>query len=166
MKRLYYLTEQLDYAEHISDELVRNGIDINQIQVLSKGSGSLVTRHLNGLNIFDRLERLRRALNGLLIGLLLAAIALLFGHFGLGLVYSGMAQFASVVLLLLFSTWIGTMVSFTPENVHLRYFHREINAGRHLLMVDVDHHQERNVHSLIGFLNEAQYRCEEEQYLS
>jgi hypothetical protein len=166
MKRLYYLTDQLDYAEHISEELVRNGIDFNQIHVLSKGSGGLVTRHLNGLNIFDRLERVRRALNGLLIGLLMAAMALLFGHFGLGLVYSGIAQFALVVLLLLFSTWVGNLVSFTPENVHLRHFHREINAGRYLLMIDVGVHQERSVHSLIDCLNEAQYSGADEQLLS
>ena len=163
MKRLYYLTDQIEYAEHISAELIVNGIDAHQIHVLSKDSGGMITRHLNGLNIFARLDFIRGALNGLLIGLLISLTALLLAHFLFGYEFSGFAQFGFVMLLLLFGTWVGGLVGFLNENIQLRRFHREINEGRHLLMIDVGVHQERAVHTLIASLNQAQYSGEDAQ---
>jgi len=165
MKRLYYLTDQIEYAEHISAELIVNGIDAHQIHVLSKDSGGMITRHLNGLNVFARLDFIRGALSGLLIGLLIALTALLLGHFFFGFDFSGFAQFGFVVLLLLLGTWVGGLVGFSNENIHLRRFQREIKEGRHLLMIDVGVHQERTVHTLIALLNEAQYGGEDDHVI-
>ncbi|WP_320823356.1 hypothetical protein [Reinekea sp.] len=165
MKRLYYLTDQIEYAEHISAELMVNGIDAHHIHVLSKDSGGMVTRHLNGLNVFERLDFIRGALNGLLIGLLVAVTALVIGHARFGYDYSGIAQFGFCALLLLFGTWIGGLIGFASANRHLRRFHREINEGRHLLMIDVGVHEESAVHTLIALLNEAQYSGEDDQVI-
>ncbi|WP_320821891.1 hypothetical protein [Reinekea sp.] len=165
MKRLYYLINQIEYAEHISAELIVNGIDANHIHVLSKDSNGMATRQLNGLNMCERFDFIRGALNGFLIGLLIFLTALLIGHFTLGYDYSGSAQFISVVVLLLLGTCTGAVIGFSNENIHLRRFQGAINEGRHLVMIDVGAHQERTVHTLVALLSKAQYSGEDDQVI-
>ncbi|GAB3480530.1 hypothetical protein [Marinomonas epiphytica] len=53
MKRLYYITRDLDDAEAISNEVHRNGVDDHHFYVISRDSKGIQTHHLHGT---DKLE--------------------------------------------------------------------------------------------------------------
>ncbi len=165
MKRLYYITDKMDYAEHISEQLTDNGISSHHIHVLSKNENGVVTHHLNGPNLFERVDFIRGAVNGLVAGLLMSIAALFMGRFILNLDFSGMAQFGMICLLMLFGSWVGGLVGFARENHHLRRFHQQIEKGRHLMMIDVSASEEHLVHRIIEHLNEAQYGGEDQHVL-
>lgn len=165
MKRLYYITDEIDFAEHISQELSANGIDAHHIHVLSKNEAGVVTHHLNGPNLFERLDFIRGGINGLVVGMLLAIVSLFVGRFFFGMAFNGVGQIALLCLMMLFGTWVGGLIGFTHENRHLRRFHDQIEQGRHLMMIDVKPSEERTVHLIIEQLNEAQFSGEDEHVL-
>lgn len=165
MKRLYYITEEMDYAEHISGQLTENGIDSHHIHVLSKNEAGVVTHHLNGPNLFQRVDFIRGALQGLVVGILVGIVALFVGRFVFEFGFSGMAQVALMCLMMLFGSWVGGLVGFTHENRHLRRFHDQIEQGRHLIMIDVKSKEERLVHQIIEHLNEARFSGEDDHVL-
>lgn len=162
MKRLYYIVEEIEDAEHISIELAQNGINSHHIHVLSKNESGVVTHHLHGPNIFERLDIFRGAINGFLTGLIVSIVLLVVAQLFLGLVMSFTFQLAIVAFFLLFGSWVGGMVGFAHENVHLQKFHQQIEKGRHLMMIDVAKPEERLVRRVIEHLNEAQFGGEDE----
>ena len=165
MKRLYYITDQIENAEHISDELSNNGIDRHHIHVLSKNETGVATHHLNGPNLFERVDFFRGALNGLLIALLVGILGLIIARFLWGWSTIGLPQFALLTLLMLFGSWVGGLIGFAHENIHLRRFHREVEEGRHLMMIDVQPSEERLVRRIIEHLAEATFTGEDKHIL-
>lgn len=165
MKRLYYITESIDYAEDISKHLTESGIDKHHIHVLSKNEAGVVTHHLNGPNLFERVDFIRGAVQGLVVGLMMGIGALFFGRYLFEFGFSGLAQVAMLCLMMLFGSWVGGLVGFTQENRHLRRFHEQIEKGRHLMMIDVKSSEEHMVHMVIDHLNEAQFGGEDEHVL-
>ncbi|WP_040557620.1 hypothetical protein [Reinekea blandensis] len=161
MKRLYFLTEEMNHAEHISTELSANGIDAHHIHVLSKNEAGVVTHHLQGPNLFERVDFIRGALQGLVVGLLIGIATLFAGRLFFELDFTVVGQLATLGLMMLFGTWLGGLIGFTQENRHLRRFHAQIDQGKHLIMVDVKASEERRVHRIIEHLNEAQFSGED-----
>jgi len=165
MKRLYYITDEIDYAQHISEQLTFNGIDSHHIHVLSKNEQGVVTHHLNGPNILERVDFIRGALNGMVSALMIAVVLLFIGRFVMEMTITGTAQVGFLALLMLFGTWLGGIIGFANENIHLRRFHEQIEKGRHLMMIDVSASEEKLVHRIIDHLNEAQFSGEDEHVL-
>lgn len=165
MKRLYYLTDEMDYAEHISDELTHNGIDSHHIHVLSKNEAGVVTHHLHGPNLIERVDFVRGAVRGLVAGLMVGIVILFVSRFAFEFAMGGFAQIATLCFFMLFGTWVGGLVGFAHENKHLRRFHEQIDLGRHLIMIDVSRSEEHLVHRIIEQLNEAQFSGEDEHVL-
>jgi hypothetical protein len=165
MKRLYYITDQLDFAEHISEQLSANGIDKHHIHVLSKDETGVVTHHLNGPHILERVDFIHGALTGLIIGLMIAIAALFIGRFVLGYHIVDVGQVATICLLMLFGTWLGGLIGFSHENYHIRRFHRQLKEGRHLMMIDVQPSEEKLVHRIIEHLNEAVFGGEDQHVI-
>lgn len=165
MKRLYYLTDEINHAEHISHELSVNGIDRHHIHVLSKNEAGVVTHHLQGPNLFERVDFIRGALQGLVVGLLLGILVLFVSRWGFDFGFTSVAQLAMLCLMMLFGSWLGGMIGFTQENRHLRRFHEQIEQGRHLIMIDVSASEERRVHRIVDRLQEAQFSGEDAHVL-
>lgn len=165
MKRLYYLTDKIEFAEEISANLTMNNIDKHHIHVLSKNEAGVITHHLNGPNLLERLDFARCALYGMITGLMVAILALFAGHFLIGMEFSWLGQFAMIVLIMLFGTWVGGLIGFANENIHLKRFHNNIEEGKHLMMIDVSPAEERLVHKIIESLNEAEYQGEDAHVL-
>lgn len=165
MKRLYFLTDEMDHAEHISDELSANGIEQHHIHVLSKNEAGVVTHHLHGPNLFERVDFIRGALQGLVVGLLLGIVVLFIGRLMFDFGFTAVAQLAMLCLMMLFGSWLGGLIGFTQENRHLRRFHAQIEKGRHLIMVDVKRSEEKQVHRIVDYLQEAQFSGEDSHVL-
>ena len=151
MKRLYYLTHDIDVAESVSKLLHANGISDWDFHVLSKDEAGVKKHHLHAATPIHELDILRSGERGLFFGIILAVIAIvlfdqftswfdmfgLLGVFGIGIITVG------------FSTWIGGFVGMQTENYKIKRFHDVIANGGYLLMIDVKPKQKASIEILL-----------------
>ena len=159
MKRLYFFTEQLDYANQISEHLHINDIHNHQIQILTKDEQGFLTRYLHGKTYFHRLDLMRASERGFLVGLALASLVLIFILVKpqLATLINSTLAIMTFGLVTLFYTWLGAMLGFTYSNHQLAKFKDVIgDQGCHLILIDVPYKDEKRVRYLIDLLNENQ----------
>jgi hypothetical protein len=151
MKRLYYLTHDIDVADSVSTLLHENGISDWNFHVLSKDEAGIKKHHLKSATPIHELDILRSGERGLIYGAVMAVVLIflvgqytrwfdLFGAlgvFGIGLITVG------------FSTWVGGFVGMQTENYKIRRFHGAIEKGCYLLMVDVSAKQKDDIELLM-----------------
>ncbi|GGX41110.1 hypothetical protein [Saccharospirillum salsuginis] len=161
MKRLYYLTDDIDRAEHIARELEHNDIQDRHIHVLSQDEVGLMTRHLHGATYLERLDILRRGLQGLITGLIAGLVMLYIMAFAFNYTLAPSGQVALVALTTLLGSWVGGLVGFAHENHRLERFHEQVENGQHLIMIDVPPQEVNRVRAILDILDEAIYMGEE-----
>lgn len=150
MKRLFYLVDQLDSLEEISEDLHEHGVSDWRFHVLSKNEAGLYTRHVHGASILDRTDLARWAERGAIAGALFGAA------FILTAIFSGALQLptAAWVALFLFSTGMGAFLAgfggISAENYRIRKYHDDVENGRHLVMVDVWREDEETMKRLMA----------------
>lgn len=139
MRRMYYLTHDLDSTEQISNDLHQEGISDWNFHVLSKDEAGLYRRHIHSANYPQRLDIIRNAERGAILGLIGALfttgyviIAEPFGANQSGLVYVAIFGFVT-----LFGAWAGGLAGIARENQKIAQYHDEIEAGKFLIMIDV-----------------------------
>lgn len=147
MKRLYYLADTLDSTEKISRDIHAAGITDWRFHVISRDEAGLYRRHVQSATLLQRLDFMRDYRRGLLIGLLLAVVITtlmrsieLFGP-GAGIYVYGMM----FIIIALFGGWLGGLIGVAAENRNLRDFHKEIDAGKYLIMIDVRRAEEARI---------------------
>ncbi len=152
MKRLYYLTGNLDSTERISADLHREGISDWHFHVLSKDEAGLYKRHVHSANFIHKLDMVRYAERGALIGFVVALVATAyvvmaepFGSSVSGLVYVAIFGFIT-----LFGAWVGGLSGIAKENQQIAAYHDEIAAGKYLLLIDVHATEEDRVKALLA----------------
>lgn len=139
MQRIYYLTDTLDSAEQISEDLHGAGITDWNFHVLSKDEAGLHRRHIHSANYIHKLDTIRDAERGALIGFAcgLAGIFYLASAQTFGPNPSMMAHFTILLTLTLFGAWTGGLVGTGIENQKIRPYHDLLEAGQHLILIDV-----------------------------
>ena len=168
MKRLYYLSNNIDVVERLSDELHERGITDWNFHVMGKDKANMVRHHLHTTTPLHELDIVRSGergvLAGFVVGLLITCYVALFTSFGesMGLI----VQIGSVVLFSLFGAWVGGLVGVSNENYKIRRFHSAIDAGNFLIMVDVDRFQRREVENVIDMFHEIQRAGEDSIMIS
>ena len=152
MKRLYYLTDSIDVAHQISDRLHEQGITDWNFHVLGQDKAQIVRHHLHSTTPLQELDVIRSGERGVLIGftigVLLTCYIALFTSFGGEL--SWLTQVAAVVLFSFFGAWVGGLVGVSNENYKICRFHRDIENGNYLLLVDVKRPQRGIVEEVIS----------------
>ena len=150
MKRLFYLVDQMDSVEAISEDLHQEGITDWRFHILSRDDAGLFTRRLHSATIFDRTDLARYTERGAIAGALFAlafiAAATLTGAFSMPLV-------AWIALFLFFTAAGAFLAGFAgigTENYRIRQFHDAIEDGQHLVMVDVRKHDEARMKELMA----------------
>lgn len=138
MKRLYYLTRDIDSLDDISDRLHKAGVTDWNFHVLGKNKSELHRHHLHATNPLHEYDIVRSGERGVLFGVALSIAVLAFMNFGLGITLHWMVAVALVAFITLFSTWLGGMIGLSTENYKIRRFHDKIEQGFMLLMVDVE----------------------------
>lgn len=145
MRRLYYLTRSLDSTESISRDLHEEGISNWRFHVVSKDEAGLYKRHIHSANYLQKLDIIRSAEVGALIGfgfgLAMSAALMTTAMFGSDL--SWMVYAGVVAVFALFGSWVGGIWGLGHENYKIRQFHDALEAGRYLIMIDV-HRDEKN----------------------
>jgi hypothetical protein len=151
MKRLYYLVDNLNTVEEVATALHREGISDWNFHVLSKDAAGLHTHHLHSATPLHQRDVIRTGERGALLGfgtgLLLAIFSVLLVE--LPPLQSLIVVAITIGLPTLFGAWAGGLVGLSLENYKIARFHSDIEAGRSLLMIDVDHKHESRVQILL-----------------
>lgn len=168
MKRLYYLSNNIDVVEKLSDELHAKGLTDWNFHVMGKDKANMIRHHLHTTSLLHELDIIRSGERGVLVGfvvgLLLTCYVALVTPFGASM--NLLAQIASVVLFSMFGAWLGGLVGVQNENYKIRRFHSAIDNGEFLIMVDVTHKQRREVEDTIDRFHEIRRAGEDSTFIS
>lgn len=137
MNCLYYLAPSLNSTHQITDDLHAAGVKDFFLHVISRNESGLKTQHIHSSNYLETLDIVRDgfigASIGLLVGIVLALLAMYFEPFGPGvpqIVYVIIAGVAT-----LFGAWEGGLTGIATENKKLAKFHHDLVAGRYLILI-------------------------------
>lgn len=135
MKRLYYLSNNIDYVKAISDELHQSGVSDWNFHVVSRDEAGLYKHHLHGSGPLQRTDFIHWALRGTLFGLMLSfcAVILLLWHSSFPLA----VMIATTLMLTMFSTWVGGLIGISHVHYKVARYYDHLQAGEYLIMVDV-----------------------------
>lgn len=140
MKRLFYLTDNLEAVDEIATALSRSGIDGWNFHVMSRDESGLYKHHLRSATPLQSNDVVRSGERGALIGLaggaVVAGVAIMAFEY---LQAKPLLAFAIIVAIAaLHGAWIGAMAGLSMQNYQVKKFARDIDAGRYLLIVDAD----------------------------
>ncbi|WP_339799082.1 hypothetical protein [uncultured Marinobacter sp.] len=137
MKRLFYLAENIDSVQSISDDLHAHDVSDWRFHIVSRDEAGLYTHRLHTASVLDRTDLARYLERGAIIGAVIGVVAILVLAFITGMQW----PMAAWIALFLFATaagaWAGGFGGIGAENYRIRRFHSDIEAGKYLLMIDV-----------------------------
>ncbi|WP_163834830.1 hypothetical protein [Spartinivicinus ruber] len=146
MKRLYYLTENIDSADLISADLHKEGVSDWRFHIMTKDEAGLYHHHLHGATPFQRYDIIHRGEQGALIGITLGLIA------NLILLLTSVVDSLNLLTMLLLTTvfalfgaWTGGLVGLAHDHYKIERFKPELEKGKYLVMVDVKKAEEETV---------------------
>ena len=138
MKRLYYLTRNIESVETISNDIHDIGITDWNFHVLNKNEKGLYKRHIHSANILQKTDVIRSlergVLRGAVIGAGLVLILSLLPIHGSTLSFSTLVSlfFASIIL----GGWQGNLFGYQNGNFKLKPFQHKLEQGYFLIMID------------------------------
>lgn len=148
MRRLYYIADDLPTTQAISETLHEEGITDWNFHVVAKDEGGLYRHQIHSATPIQQLDIVhtgeRFAMIGAVVGLVGGGIAYYSASLPL------LSVFAFTLASALFGAWLGGMVGLSRENYKLEPFHDEIEAGRYLLMVDVQKESKARVREIMN----------------
>jgi len=152
MKRIYYLTDTIDSTEQISKDLHSAGISDWNFHVLSKDEAGLYKRHIHSASYFQRLDIIRNAERGAMLGLLCGIYGMIYINTSqpFGPDPSFMAYVTVVGVLTLFGAWTGGLAGLGLENQKISRYHDDLEAGKYLVMIDVKAGEEDRIHDVMS----------------
>ena len=143
MKRHYYISDDLDDLRDVENNLKSAGITTPQIHVLSKDDAGVEMRRLHQVEAVLKMDVVRGTERGAMVGLAGAtAVLLLAWLLGFTETYTWVPAIFLAVIVLGFCTWEGGLIGIQEPHMDFRRFQRDLNAGRHVLFVDIDPGQE------------------------
>lgn len=137
MKRLYFITDSLDSAEAISNDVHKVGITDWNFHVMSRNEAGLYKRHIHSSNLYHDNNVLRQAERGGLLGALFGAVLVVFGNFTGSMELSMWATISMIFFLMFTGSWFGGFIGIQQENYKVTKFHDELDLGKYLVMIDV-----------------------------
>ena len=136
MRCLYYLAPTLESTHKITDDLHAAGIKDFFLHVIAKDESALEEEHIHSSNYLETLDILRDgfigAAIGCLAGLVGAGLLMAFQPFG---DIPHFVYFILVAVATMFGAWEGGLTGIASENKNLKKFHRDIEAGKFLILV-------------------------------
>ena len=150
MKRHYYLSTDLDDLETVERDLETAGVTTPQIHVLSLDDQGVEEHHLHNVEAVLKKDVVRGTELGAVIGVIAASAVLAIAYFsGLTETYTWVPAIFLAVIVLGFCTWEGGLIGIQEPHVEFRRFKDDLEAGKHVLFVDVDPEQEETLRSVI-----------------
>lgn len=152
MLRHYYVADDLDELEMVEQELEAEGFTEPQIHVLSFDDYDVEQHHLHEVESLLKQDVVRGAELGVGVGVIVASLTLVIPYV-MDWTSSSLGWLPFVFLALLsfgFCIWEGGFIGFQSPNVHFLRFQRLLEKGKHILLVDVEPVQERNLYMIMG----------------
>ncbi|MBI4289875.1 MAG: hypothetical protein HY661_00180 [Betaproteobacteria bacterium] len=151
MKCLYYLAPTLSSTHQVSNDLHAAGVKDFFLHVVSKDESGLKQQHIHSSNYLETLDIVRDGLIGagigFVVGLAGAGLLIFFEPFGPDV--PAIAYVMAVVLVTMFGAWEGGLTGIATENKKLRRFHRDIEAGKYLILIYAWNEQEATVRAMM-----------------
>jgi len=137
--RLYYLFDDISAVKQISTYLHQNRIKDSRIHIFSADEAGLYKYRLHSASPLQTRELIRYGEEGGLIGLIVGAALALVLVYSLNFLRAmPMVAFAVVTAIIAaHGAWLGGMVGLATMNRRLKKFLPEVQAGRHLVMIDL-----------------------------
>ena len=143
MKRHYFISDNLDDLAATTQALAAAGVTPPQIHVLSNDDAGLTLKQLRQVEAVLKKDVVHGTELGAVVGAACAAIILLlFWLSGLTEAYTWLPPIFLAIVVLGFCTWEGGLIGIQEPHVNFRRFQQELLGGRHILLVDVEPHQE------------------------
>lgn len=157
MKRYFFISSDLDDLEAVENELESNGIDTPQIHVLSNNDAEVELHHLHEVEAVLKKDVVRGTEIGALIGVICAAIILLFAKLsGITETVTWVPFIFLAIVALGFCTWEGGLFGIQEPHKQFRRFQKILAEGKHVFFVDIDPGQE----SALNRITDAHPRLE------
>ena len=152
MKRMYYLTNNLDSTEQISNDIHAAGVTDWHFHVISKDEAGLYRRHVHSANLFQKQDIIRYGERGAMSGfvLALAATGYAMANQTFGPEATGFIYVAMFIFITLFGTWLGGLIGLSTENQAIAQYHGEIDKGNYLILIDVRRGEEESIAKLMA----------------
>ena len=167
MKRLFYVTNNLDDAELISDEVHQQGIDDHHFYVLSRDEKGIKTHHLHGSPRLDKTKILSAGQRAGLFSSVIVALAV----FGLLLFTDIFAQFIvmpaiAIVLLGLVALIILKMTAGSFDSYFMGLFNERLDSGEVVIVIDVAKEQSSQIEKIIDAHPKAKFIADSSNFSS
>lgn len=168
MRRLYYLTVDLDTTRAISDRLHKEGISDWNFHVLARDSSGLYSHHIHSALPHHHKDLIRTgeigAVYGAAAGFALATCGLLLGN------WAWLSGWFDVALFTLCGALLGALngirLGMKRDSHRLESFHRDIEVGKYLIMVDVRKEDKAKIRELMNMeFSQVAYRGNESTFV-
>ncbi|MDX1735912.1 MAG: NAD/FAD-utilizing enzyme [Halioglobus sp.] len=151
MKRHYYISDDLDDLEVIEKQLEAAGVSTPQIHVLSEDDAGLEEHHLHKVEAVLKKDVVHGTELGAVVGVIGAAAVLAVAYYsGLTETYTWVPAIFLAIIILGFCTWEGGLIGIQNPHVDFRRFQDDLDAGKHILFVDVDPEQESILQGVVS----------------
>ncbi|WP_038143118.1 hypothetical protein [Vibrio nigripulchritudo] len=158
MKRLYYITKDLDDAEEISDEVHASGIDDHHFYVLSRDDNGIKTHHLHGGSSLERAHIITGAQKALIAGAVAAGVLILFLTFFTSLFErSSFVPFALICIIAITTTVIVKMTGGSFDNYFMTMFNQHLDDGEVVIVIDVERSQAHRIEEILEHHPKAEF---------
>jgi len=152
MKRLYFLSPDLDCTKNIVAELKsEQDIDSNYIHVIGREQQKMEDSHIHAagaLHTTDLMHSIRvGAVAGLLIGTLIGFLLIYLEPAGLIFSYGAVLGFA--LFGVIFGAWSSSMIGVSIPSPIVAKYAQNIAAGEYMVIVDVDYVLANSIQSAI-----------------
>lgn len=152
LKRVFFVSDDLDDLERFEEELEAADIVTPQIHLLTlDDAGAHEHTHLHEMTDFMKTDVVHSALIGAAVGAVLAGFVLFLAYMASWVdTQVGWIPFLFLsVVLLGFFTWQGGLWGIENPNVHFREFEQLLEEGKHLFFVDLEPGQEQVVRDAV-----------------
>ncbi|MBU71832.1 NAD/FAD-utilizing enzyme [Spongiibacter sp.] len=158
MKRYFFLADNLDKLAAIEHDLQENGLSRPQIHVLSHDDCGVTRRRLNDVEAVLRKDVVYAMQRGAIIGAAGATLALAAAHYSGLTTAVGWAPFVFLAIVVLgFFTWEGGLLGIQEPHRDFRRFEQALNSGRHLLVIDVNSHEQNLLNRVTAHYPELEF---------
>ena len=158
MKRYFFLADNLDKLAAIEHDLQENGLSRPQIHVLSHDDRGVNQRSLNDVEAVLRKDVVYAMQRGAVIGAAGATLALAAAHYSGLTATVGWAPFVFLAIVMLgFFTWEGGLFGIQEPHHDFRRFEQALSSGRHLLVIDVNSHEQNLLNRVTAHYPELEF---------
>jgi len=153
MRRLYFLTPNLDITVNIARELGSLGLGKEQVHVTANDWKRLKQAGLNGATLRETSDMVNAAKRGLIYGLPLGLVLGIAAALALENMIDGVNSVMIIIGLTvfgaLFGIWSSTMIGVSVPDVKVEKYRDDLERGALLMMVDVPDDQEEEIDAVI-----------------